>query len=407
MPLKIGFLIEQFRNWFPEAQAKFKAQAAEIEAKVRQRNLTPLPPSQITTLSNQIDRLAIPDCYLTTVKSKLSEAIAQWQQQQDAPNSLVVLGSPVEPVGKIVNEVLANWHNQDIVSLKSVSWSHRPPNYSSIKSQLSQEIDRVEDVTGDANKHQVMIIIPDLSWCFLRCVDGLDAIEYIQDLLFQDRSRFWLIGCNSWAWKYLNVVCQLGGYLEQTLSLPDLKDIELKEWLTPVAETIPLDFDNDHNSLHDNLNSDTDNQEDWVSSSQQNYFKHLAEISLGSTSVAARLWLLSLGIEKQEDQPDSAEASESENQSSSTVILAKAILPDLPELTKDDHYLLFSLCLHGQMTLSELALSLGERQPKIQNQVQALWRSGILERSQDLLKVNPAHYPQLKKDLSNNHFLID
>ena len=55
--------------------------------------------------------------------------------------------------------------------------------------------------------------------------------------------------------------------------------------------------------------------------------------------VASRLWLLSLGISKEEDTSTKNEDNE-ENESEE-----KIILPDLPSLTKDDRYLLFSLSI--------------------------------------------------------------
>ena len=398
-----------------------KAQAAELEDKVKQNSFTPPPPSQIISLQNAIDSLPNPRSHRAAVRSKLAEAIAQWQEHEGAPNSLVVLGSPIEPLGKLVNEILAEWEQQHLWLIKSLSHSARPPNYSTIKSQLLEEIDRPQDVIPAQGNHesrklaaapsgerQVLMVIPDLSWCFLRCVDGLEEIEYLQDWLLNNRSQFWLIGCNHWAWQYLDAVCRLGSYFENTLSLPALQDFELKEWLTPVSETIQFDFGNGRDNQNNNLDVDDDNDEHWSSPSEQNYFEPLAKTSLGLSTVAARLWLLSLGIQEQEDKSANSDASEAEDNPSPTLSLERTnlTLPNLPELTKDDRYLLFSLCLHGGLNLPELALSLGERQSRVRDQVQVLWRAGILACKKGLFEVNSVHYPRLRRDLVNNHFLI-
>ena len=420
MHLKIEFLIKKFRDWLPKAQAKIQAQAAELDSQVNQRNLKPLLQSQIINLSNKIDTLATPSSYRNLIQSKLKEAIAQWQSEKGAPNSLMVLGSPIEPLAKILDESLAEWENDNLWLVKSLSWSSRPPLHSSIKPELLKEIglpqehnsveikpEKGEILVNSSPERQILILIPDLSWCFLRCVDGLEGIDYLQDLLLEDRSRFWLIGCNNWAWEYLNTICQLDAYFEHTLSLPGLERLELKNWLLPVSETIDFEFGNGSDSDNDNDIINSDEQENWTSSSQKSYFEHLTSISLGLTSVATRLWLNSLGLEKEDDKSDQSENSESEEKSSSPkIILAWPKLPDLPELTKENLYVLFSLCLHGEMTLSELALSLGESENMVQDQIQVLRTSGILERNKKLIRINPIHYPKLRKKLANNHFLI-
>lgn len=398
--------MKKFSDWFPQVQAEIKAQAAELEAQVRQKNLNALPASQINALSQQIDSLSSPFPYLHTVKSRLSEAIAVWQEEENAPNSLVVLGSPIAPFAQIFKQLLADWQAENPLQFQSLSWSNRPGDHSTIKSQLAEVIASCRDISEQDNS--TILIIPDLTWCFLRCVDGLDAIEYLQELLFCDRSFFWLIGCNSWTWEYLDIIGNFSDYFQQTLYLPALKDIELKEWLAPVHETLELHFSG--NQVKQNNHQELDEQDkcDWESASQQSYYEHLSKISLGLSQVASRLWLLSLGIEEEQSEDEDSEDLENkdENESSAQIILQKIVLPDLPTLTKDDRYLLFSLCLHGEMTLSELALSLGEEEIQVQNQFQNLCNSGVIEQRNNFFHINPVYYPQLKRDLSDNNFLV-
>lgn len=396
------------KNWFPQAKAEFKAQAADLEAQVKQKKLNPLPNSQIIALSKKINNLSTPFCYLNTIKSKLSEAIASWQEEENAPNSLVVLGSPIESFTQIFNEALKDWAQKDLLDIESLSLSNRPPKHSTIKSQLIQEIEFLQEKNPD-NAPQVIIIIPDLTCCFLRCIDGLDTIEYIQELLFQNRSQFWLIGCNTWAWEYLDIVTSFSHYFPQTFCLPELKDIDLKEWLNPVRQSIEFDFNYNQSQPNDDLELDEEKKDNWESPVQKDYFKHLAKISMGLSHVASSLWLLSLGMEKEEDKSkdeDNHDGEDQEEETSDNIVLQKIALPDLPSLTKDDRYLLFSLCLHGQMTLSELAISLAEEQIKVQNQVQTLCNSGVIKHNNNLLKINPAYYMQIKRDLTGNNFLI-
>jgi hypothetical protein len=396
--------MKKFINWFPKVQAKFKAQTSELEAKIKQKHLQKLPSAQIISLSEKIDSLPIPYSYLKSVKFQLSQAITRWQEEENAPNSLVVLGSSIEPFAQIFNEVLADWQQKDNLLLKSLSWSSRPADYSTIKFQLSQEINSSQDLLG--NSRHFVFIIPDLNWCFLRCVDGLDTIEYLQGLLFTDRSQFWLIGCNISTWEYLDVIGNFSHYFQQTFHLPKLKAIEIKEWLTPITDTLEFRFSEYEDNQSDENDLTDENEDNWESLSQKSFFQHLATISLGLSHVASRLWLLSLGMEEEETSKEQKQGDKQANDSAPHIILQKTVLPNLPQLTKDDLYLLFSLGLHGKMTLSELTISLGEEEIKVQNQVQILCNSGVVEHRNKLLTINPAYYPQIQKYLSRNNFFL-
>ena len=396
MVIKIGESIEQLKEWFSAGQVKIKAQAADIEAKLTKQNTSPLPAETIAGLKSKIDDLPPHPTHIAALQSKLTEALAQWQSDRDAPNSLVVLASPVEPIEAILKETLAA-PKEKIPQVKSLLYSARSPDGSKIQAKLSEQLELSQT---SQFQEKVLIAIPNLSWCFLRCVEGLEGIEYLQDLVLNDREQFWLIGCNNWTWKYLDRVCNLSTYLEQTLSLPTLNDIELKEWLLRVSETIDFDFADDRDSQKDASRVKADNEENWTSQSEQRYYNHLADISLGMSRVAARLWLKSLCVlELEEESTNSDTASKS-------FILQRVTLPELPTLTKDDRFLLYSMSLHGNMTLSELALSLGERESNVRAQIQLLWRSGVIERQQESIELNPSYYPRVRTNLENNQFLL-
>ena len=81
-------------------------------------------------------------------------------------------------------------------------------------------------------------------------------------------------------------------------------------------------------------------------------------------------------------------------------------LPGLPPLEPDDQFILYSLILHGDLTISALAESLGDEQSEVQARVQILRRQGVIEQKDKVLKINPIHYPALKQELANNNFII-
>ncbi len=82
-------------------------------------------------------------------------------------------------------------------------------------------------------------------------------------------------------------------------------------------------------------------------------------------------------------------------------------LPNLPALEPEEQYLLYSLLLHSDLTLSALATSLGDEESQVQARVQMLCRKGVVEQKEQILKIEPIYYPLLKQYLESNNFLIN
>jgi hypothetical protein len=133
------------------------------------------------------------------------------------------------------------------------------------------------------------------------------------------------------------------------------------------------------------------------------YWAALASAAKGISTVAAHLWLHSLHIKAVDLAPEGTLAADA-----TAVYLwqTKPMLPSLMSLTVLDRYILHSLLLHGEMTRSHLALSLGEAERTIRSRVQVLRREGIILPRGRRLTVQPAHYPKLYTELGNNNFLI-
>ncbi|MEM8781000.1 MAG: MarR family transcriptional regulator, partial [Cyanobacteria bacterium P01_G01_bin.49] len=206
MRREIEIVIEKVKSWFPKTTAKIEAQANELETKLKETSShNPLPQKTLKHLRQKIKALPSSAIYQATVEAKLTKALAKWQAEDNVPNTLVVLGNPVEPIELILQQTLTTWQGSNQMMVKSLTWSARPHDYTSISTQLQEVINLSQN--NPEQKSPLLFIIPNISWCFLRCVDGLDTIDYLQHSVFQDRSRFWLIGCNNWAWQYLDRVC--------------------------------------------------------------------------------------------------------------------------------------------------------------------------------------------------------
>jgi hypothetical protein len=445
MSFKFGILVQRIKNLVPHARAKLQAQTAELESQLSNQELIELPRTNLISLNQQIEQLAPPPAYCQSIQTELAEAIARWQENPNAPNYLFVLSRPIEPIDQTIMATLADL--QDLgLELKPISWSARPHRYNQIYTKLKQEITPLCQPETAASTQMpapseeadrpALIVIPNLSWCFLRCVDGLQGVNYLSTTILSNRSRFWLVGCNSWAWHYFHHIYNWQNCFSQTITLPKLSEVELKAWLTPVRQVVETQYGNDQDDAGPTEAEWLESQDEWRSKAEKRYFEQLADLALGSGAIAAALWLRSLRLQQiepeEEPESDSTNPPDRTNQTSqkskslsqeqsqdatvasgdrqpqpTTVLVAKSkSVPELPILSKDDYYLLFSLGLHGGMNLADLAISLSEPESKILTQIEALGQAGLVERDRQLFRLSAAFYPRLHGRLINNKILF-
>ncbi|MDJ0574134.1 MAG: hypothetical protein QNJ65_03065 [Xenococcaceae cyanobacterium MO_234.B1] len=176
------------------------------------------------------------------------------------------------------------------------------------------------------------------------------------------QNRFWIIGSGQVCWEYLNLVYNLETYCGRVESLPAIAPEKLQEWLAPIIEELDITFDKPRLDKQ-LLDGDKDNQD--------HYFQILEDISQGVSIVAVQGFLKSIHYEAV-DQED-------ETQPKPEILVAQTPrLGKLPLLESADHYLLYSLLLHEDMTLSALAESLGDDEAEVQARVQVLLSNTLL-----------------------------
>jgi hypothetical protein len=412
---------QRIQSWFTQAQA-----AAE-----RDEDLVELPDIFQAQLNLKIQALPSPQAYQTAVQEAIAQAVQTWQIHPEASNSLVMLGSPVEPIAKILHESLQNWADPPVQVITPLPCLARPRDPLTLPQQIREALQRYTQVEGHngqapedgkeverLEKRTTLIVIPCLEQCFLRCIGGWESIEFLRDLTIHHPQCFWVMGCNHWAWDFLDFVCQISAYFNEIYPLPELEGPMLQEWLNPVTETVvspkvkTAELKSVQGALRtvQQFNPLDDSQPAQDKDRRQIYWEALSNQSLGVSRIAANLWFQSLRM-----QPDAV----SEDQLSEIDLTAttdpdlaltlretKPLLPSLPSLTDGDRYLLQSVLLHGHITRAHLALTLGESESQIQAYVQRLLREKVLEQRQGVLTVQAAHYPKLKGELANNNFFV-
>jgi hypothetical protein len=390
-----------FKNVVSQVQSGLlRAKAA---SKLSEEGLCSLPSVWDVEVRQRLRALPYPDSYLTAVADQIAEAIAAWQSDLDAPNNLVLLGSPVDNTAAVLDAALTADYAPELTAsldiLRPLPWSIRPADPLLIETQLTEALARLQEaepIDDDddpddlARRHQV-IVLPPLEQCYLRCIGGWRGIEWLRDTVNAQQNYFWVIPSNTWAWAFLNRVCQVEAYLNYTRPLPRLDRNALRDWITPLAETLgqPLSEEDESSSALGDVSWST-----------------FADLCEGRPEVARALWLRSLRLQKS-DRPEQPQIPDQGDPLPVPLRQVQPALPSLPDLEAADHYVIHALMLHGVTARSHLALSLGQPESIVQVRVQMLRQAGLLRLSQSGLGIHPAYYSRLFTELETNNFLTE
>ncbi|MGF1520406.1 MAG: hypothetical protein ACFCVB_21750 [Nodosilinea sp.] len=378
---------------------------AKTASKLSEEGLCSLPSVWDVEVQRRLRALPYPAAYLTAVADQIAEAIAAWQCDLDAPNNLVLLGSPVDNIAAVLDAALTADYAPDLTAsldiVRPLPWKMRPADPLSIEAQLAEALARLQaaergddddpDDPDDLARRQRVIVLPPLEQCYLRCIGGWRGIEWLRDTVSAQPNYFWVMPSNTWAWTFLSRVCQVEAYLNYTCPLPRLDRDALRDWLTPLAETLgqPL--------------SETDESSSALGDISWSTFADLCE---GRPEVARSLWLRSLRLQ-QSDRPEQPQIPDQGQPLPVPLRQVQSALPSLPDLEAPDHYVIHALMLHGVMARSHLAISLGQPESMVHVQVQMLRQAGLLRLRQAGLSIQPAYYSRLYTELDTNNFLTE
>ncbi|BAY85263.1 hypothetical protein NIES267_47620 [Calothrix parasitica NIES-267] len=381
-------ILQRFKNWIFESRSFLFSWYSKDRNQIQEpvKSLIELPPDVINKLVAATEKLSDNPTDTEAIRSCINEAFEEWRNcPKSAENSIVILTSPVMVVSRIVIKILEDWATNKQVNIRILPWNARPSDPDSIQSQLQQYIE--QEAKETTNEQIEVMVIPNLSWCFLRSMDGLDGIDYLQKMLLHDSSRFWIIATGQISWDYLNSISDIEADCGRVSSLRKLESNDLKSWLQPIISELNITFANPRLESQI-LEGDKDNE--------TTYFEDLISVSRGVSVIALQAFLASISYEI----PD-------EGNQKGILQAQSPELPNLPELESADHYILYFLLLHGDITLPALAYSIGDSESKVRKRIKFLRSQGLIKEQNEILKVNSIYYPKLKQELLNNNFVIN
>lgn len=348
---------------------------SQAETPIADSNWQEIPESMMTQLETLMGQLSHPSPDLISIEQEIFSRLKEWETDRKA-NHLVILGLPISDLKSLI---AASFSEKSVKGIEviypfsNLTWREEP---AKIIQQLKATTEISEPLLFQTSQQpqSKMIIIPSLEQCFLRRIGGWEAIIWLRENIVNTSDYFWLIGCNHWAWVFLDYVCQLSAYLEARMSLPPLSGDDLQQWLQPVTNSLIPEEEEKQSSF---------------------FWNTLASMSGGNSDIAIQLWLRSIQVSIPQETDEITELK-----------LITPSLPKLPALSADDRYILHSLLLHSRIARSQLALSLGEKEDSLQGKIQILRRQDLIKQEAELLMVNPVYYRQIKQDLTQNNFLI-
>lgn len=386
---RMSTVLQRFKTWIFESRSSVFSWYTKDSnnLQIPTKSLVELPPDLRKKLIVATNELSDNPSDTEAIRSCIDESFEQWRDRpQNAGNSIVILTSPVMIVSRIIITILENWAEEKQISVKVLPWNERPADANEIQSKLQQYLEQESQDT--TSKKPEVVVIPNLNWCFLRSMDGLDGIDYLQKMLLLDSDRFWIIASGQVTWDYLNSISDLEADCGRVESLPKLESDSLQAWFKPILTELSIVFADprlESQILEGNKDAETI------------YFEDLTSISRGISVIALRAFLASICYEPLDEEEDLK----------SGVLKAKSPeLPNLPNLESAHHYLLYFILLHGDITLPALAHSIGDKKSKVRKHIKFLRGEGLVEEVNEVLKINPIYYPKLKQELLNNNFIF-
>ncbi len=256
-----------------------------------------------------------------------------------------------------------------------------------------------------------LIVIPRLEDWFLRHSDGMDLVERLLAAVDDAPGRV-LIGCNSWAWRYLSAVAGADVTLPRPMIFQAFDDKRLAGWFRQLARLDdPAAREGQMVFRRVDTGGDVflaDEDEDR----QSDYFRKLAARSLGIPWVAWHIWRQGLrtgrDIAEADDDEGRPEAVEKMRDADETTVWVSALDEgSLPARGGQDILLVLqALMIHGPLGAEALRHTL----PLVGRSVAApaLLKAGMVTKdAQGRIAVAPEAYPTIRSGLRNSGFPMD
>ncbi|MGR9044862.1 MAG: hypothetical protein ACU83N_06180 [Gammaproteobacteria bacterium] len=349
---------------------------------------------RLETLPEQIKRSLVPDPDWTVAAAAFSETLKNIGNGNSGQH-LAYVTPPHSPPRDLILKYFAEHQNWRLIP---------PPTTEQI---LAGDMSWLKPLTTGLSHW----ILPNLEKCYLRHHRGLALVRNFFALLQCDQTSRGIIGCDSWAWAYLEKV--MPEMLPFPLTLQAFDHQRLTRWfreLTPCLQDEQIRFRQMNSGIDilAPLSNSKPDDESALSTSQ--FIKFLAAHSRGIPGIAWLIWgsvLRSMPDDKEEPAP----AQESHRKPQRTIWVPPWEQLDLPQLTSKvgagQILVLHNLLLHNGLSDACLRQVLPLTVSECNQAVTSLAKADLIKRDLNEWRVSAMAYPAVRQLLKDKDYLTD
>lgn len=274
------------------------------------------------------------------------------------------------------------------------------------------------ELLGDENAHSHFLqsldacndqtlVVPQLERFFLRHEAGLALVRIVVERLMSRRRV--LIGCDSWAWTFLQHAIGIEDLLGSPLTLAPFHAPRLDAWFRDSYDLRNIEFRQRRNDepVFIEQTADSKSHPEECKPETSLLIKSLAARARGNLGVAQALWRSSLRI----CDPESDGGEPAMESSRSTLRVLSPSELELPKLANGadplHRFILHAILLHAGLSVATLDSLLPFSREDICRRMNELRASGLVQERNGLFQVSLAAYPDVRQDLCGEGFLVD
>lgn len=247
--------------------------------------------------------------------------------------------------------------------------------------------------------------IPELHRWLLRSEHGLPQARELLERLRQAPAPL-LIGCDSWAWSFLDRTVGIGDLLGQPLALAALDGAGLASWLGSPFRAGRLVCRSAERRQETIFGAPASAEQTNGDDAVPNSLVRLAALARGNPGVALELWRRCLRVESGDgNQPQAASTDLRDTIWATSLHESEVVVPRTIE--RIHNIILHTVLLHGGLEPDLLAAVLPFARHELRQRVGELVRQGLLEERKGEVAMVVAAYPAVRDHLDTEGFLID